>query len=97
MFVCVLAIAAASVLHVGTDFSEVHADTLSIGTAHADPDRPAAGGAVEICHLCAVVSLFATPQGSEHDVIGGPIPAGRLPPLLSYLQPVAGPPPKILT
>lgn len=95
---CVLAIAMASVTHVVVDFSSAPAGPLSVSAAQADADGPSdAGGCVERCHSCSVVSFLVVIQAGGHDVVAGLIPDGRLLHLSSFQPPATAPPPRALT
>lgn len=94
-WICVIAVAVASILHVDATVASSPASSGLSLSASQDDDR--AGDhqiASERCHLCAVTAFVsaATPVVREP---GNPmVPSGRASPLVSVEQRAIAPPPR---
>ena len=100
-WICVIAVALASILHVDTPFGDAAvaaASPASTGlgiSASQDDNR---GGdhqvAAERCHLCAVTAFVSVATPVVREPGAEIVPSGRASPLVSVEQQATAPPPR---
>lgn len=95
-WICVIAVAVASILHVDAAFAASSPASTGLGIS-ASQDNDRAGdhqGASERCHMCAVTA-FVTVATTIVRESGSPIvPSGRASRLVSVEQRATAPPPR---
>lgn len=94
-FLCVLALAMASIVHVCLDARSVDAGAPVFAMATDDASHAGdAAGAGERCHSCSVVPGVVLAIVTRGDAPAAPIPPGSFLQVHSFLQPTDAPPPR---
>jgi hypothetical protein len=92
-FICVLAVAMASILHVDASFASAPAECAKISLSQ-DDDQGTDRIASERCHFCSVTALENLAAPAAVDMGRAPVPHFRSRKLIAFERPATAPPPK---
>ena len=92
-FICVLAVAMASIVHVDTSFASAPAE-YGVVSVSQDDDQGTDQIASERCHFCAVTACADLAAPDAVELGGAAVPQFRSRQLIAFERPATAPPPK---
>ncbi|MBI2741986.1 MAG: hypothetical protein HYX38_36300 [Rhodospirillales bacterium] len=92
-FICVLAVAMASILHVDASFASSPAECAVVSVSQ-DDDQGTDQIASEPCHFCSVTAFANLAAPAVVDAGSAPVPHLRSRQLIAFERPATAPPPK---